>query len=472
MEPSPYLPTTRRFVNPIYLRVEDIREVRLRRRGRRAPLIEWQADGARALEHAPTCSTATPSGRAKRPALRDRLRPAPRRPARQARVRGLRAPARATGLRRLRDLVRAGRGARAALARLARATLQDPRSPAVRADARASWPTGSTSTVAAVGARRAARRGAAGGARAPGWRSASSTTWPSACTPRAPTPGRCPTCSPAASPSGRRRTRSTSRARTGASRRGGRTGSQELGYAPYRDMLRTVLRHAGGHPGRPRHRAVPAVVGARRDAPRTRAPTSATTTRRWSASSRWRRTGPAPSSSARTSARSSRGSATTCASAGMLGTSILWFERDGEGRPLPPEAWRELCLATVTTHDLPPTAGYLAGEHVELRERARPADPPGGARSAQADAAEPEAVLLDLLRERGLLRRRRHRAATWSRRCTGSSPGRRPGCSGCRAGRRRRRPARQNQPGTDEEYPNWRLPLADGRTASRCCSRT
>ena len=27
MEPSPYLPTTRRFVNPVYIRVEDIREV-------------------------------------------------------------------------------------------------------------------------------------------------------------------------------------------------------------------------------------------------------------------------------------------------------------------------------------------------------------------------------------------------------------------------------------------------------------
>ena len=26
MEPSPYLPTSRRFVNPLYLRVEDIHE--------------------------------------------------------------------------------------------------------------------------------------------------------------------------------------------------------------------------------------------------------------------------------------------------------------------------------------------------------------------------------------------------------------------------------------------------------------
>ena len=54
---------------------------------------------------------------------------------------------------------------------------------------------------------------------------------------------------------------------------------------------------------------------------------------------------------------------------GLLGTSILWFERDERRRPrCRPSSWRELCLATVTTHDLPPTAGYLAGEHVRLRD--------------------------------------------------------------------------------------------------------
>ncbi len=54
---------------------------------------------------------------------------------------------------------------------------------------------------------------------------------------------------------------------------------------------------------------------------------------------------------------------------GILGTSILWFERDSNGDPLPAERWRELCLASVTTHDLPPNAGYLTGEHVKLRDR-------------------------------------------------------------------------------------------------------
>ena len=29
-----------------------------------------------------------------------------------------------------------------------------------------------------------------------------------------------------------------------------------------------------------------------------------------------------------------------------------------------------------------------------------------------------------------------------------------------------------NQPGTDDEYPNWQLPLADGERRARSCSRT
>ena len=52
---------------------------------------------------------------------------------------------------------------------------------------------------------------------------------------------------------------------------------------------------------------------------------------------------------------------------GIMGVSILWFESQGD-TPKPPEAYRRLCLSSVTTHDLPPTAGYLAGEHIRLRD--------------------------------------------------------------------------------------------------------
>src|SRR5690606_13065536 len=46
---------------------------------------------------------------------------------------------------------------------------------------------------------------------------------------------------------------------------------------------------------------------------------------------------------------------------GILGTSVLWFEYDDNGGPLAARRWREYCMASVTTHDLPPTLAYLAG---------------------------------------------------------------------------------------------------------------
>lgn len=52
----------------------------------------------------------------------------------------------------------------------------------------------------------------------------------------------------------------------------------------------------------------------------------------------------------------------------VLGCAVEWFEQmDGKFRA--PADWREFSLASVNTHDLPPAAGYLAYEHVELRER-------------------------------------------------------------------------------------------------------
>lgn len=53
---------------------------------------------------------------------------------------------------------------------------------------------------------------------------------------------------------------------------------------------------------------------------------------------------------------------------GILGTSILWFEKDSGGWPLHPGDYRRACLAAVNTHDLPPTAGYLAGVQTTLRD--------------------------------------------------------------------------------------------------------
>jgi 4-alpha-glucanotransferase len=145
------------------------------------------------------------------------------------------------------------------------------------------------------------------------------------------------------------------------------------------------------------------------------------------------------------------------AARGILGTSILWFEGDDDGGPLPAERWRELCLASVTTHDLPPTAGFLAGDHVRLRDRlgllTRPLD-----EEVAADDAEREAWLGEV-RSRGLLPEgadveetvlalHRYLRLTPSRlRCVALTDA---------VGDRRT----QNQPGTIDEYPNWRVPLS------------
>jgi 4-alpha-glucanotransferase len=149
---------------------------------------------------------------------------------------------------------------------------------------------------------------------------------------------------------------------------------------------------------------------------------------------------------------------------GVLGTSVLWFEFDweGDGGPLPPERWREYCLASVTTHDLPPTAGYLAGDHVRLRHRlgllTRELD-----EELAADRAE-QAAWLGLLHERGLLGPGADEAATAAalHRVLIGAPSRLRLLALTDAVGERRA---QNQPGTVDQYPNWRVPLGgpDGR---------
>ncbi|MFD9389559.1 4-alpha-glucanotransferase [Streptomyces sp. NPDC060000] len=151
---------------------------------------------------------------------------------------------------------------------------------------------------------------------------------------------------------------------------------------------------------------------------------------------------------------------------GVLGTSVLWFERDweGDGRPLSPERWRADCLATATTHDLPSTAARLTGEHVELRDRlgllTRPVE------EERAEAANDTAEWLGLLTRLGLLagtgggsdRSSEEAEIQAVHRFLLGTPARMIGVW-LPDGVGDRRP--QNLPGTWDQYPNWRLPIAD-----------
>ncbi len=145
------------------------------------------------------------------------------------------------------------------------------------------------------------------------------------------------------------------------------------------------------------------------------------------------------------------------AARGILGTSVLWFEYlDGALRA--PERYREGVLATVNTHDLPPTAGYLAGEHVELRARLGLLEEP--VEQARESARHERADVLRLLRERGLVGEdpTEEEIVTALHVYLAASPSRLLGVALVDAVGERRT---QNQPGTYREYPNWQVPLAD-----------
>lgn len=145
---------------------------------------------------------------------------------------------------------------------------------------------------------------------------------------------------------------------------------------------------------------------------------------------------------------------------GVLGTSILWFEWTPDGRPLPPEDYRELCLASVTTHDLPPTGGYLDLAHVDLRAEL------GLLTRSVQEESELERVAIDkvtaALTERGLVPEGadRDEILVGLHRWITATPARLLGVAlSDLVGDKRI----INQPGTEDEYPNWRVPLSDAK---------
>ncbi len=451
LTPSPYLPTTRRFVNPLYLRVEDVAETAYLSSADRA-LVEWSAEQALALDTDDGPIDRDVVWAAKKAAL-DVVFAVPRTPARQSAFDDFR---RREG-RGLEDFAlwcalveRHGPGPWPA-------DLRDPAAPgALRARTELAdrvqffcWLQWLADQQLATVQRTAHEAGMSVGVMhdlAVGVHPRGADVW-------ALGPVLARGASVGAPPD--------------MYNQQGQDWSQppwhpgeleRVAYRPYRDMLRTVLRHAGAV-------RIDHIIGLFRLwwIPQGNAASDGTYVRY----DHEAMIGILALEAHRAGAvvigedlgNVEPGARRHLAERGVLGTSILWFEKGEGGGPLPPEQYRRLALSSVTTHDLPPTAGYLADEHVALRERLGLLTEPV-AQVRRAARLEREAVLA-ALHARGLVgdHPSEREVVEALHRYVLATPSVLVGVSLADAVGERRA---QNQPGTDQEYPNWRVPLADG----------
>jgi 4-alpha-glucanotransferase len=451
MTPSPYLPATRRFVNPLYIRVEDIRECAYLSSPDRA-LVEWAAEPAIALDDDPRQIDRDVAWTAKKAAL-EVVFAAPRSPARQQAFDeyvalenpGLETFALWCALtERYGGITGWPEQARDAASELV-AAARDELADRVTFYEWLQWVADEQLAAAQRAARDAGMRIGIMHDLAVGAHPEGADAWAL---------GEVMT------------TGATVGAPPDMYNQQGQDWSQppwhpealaRAGYRPYRDMIRTLLRHAGalridhviglfrlwwvprGHPAtqgayvRYDHEALVGILAL--EAHRAGAiiiGEDLGTVEPWVRD--------------------------YLAERGILGTSVLWFEKDHVGNPLAPEHYRRLALASVTTHDLPPTAGYLAGEHVALRARLGLLTKPVEEVAAEADDERERMVAA--LRGRGFIgdQPSEREVVEALHRWVLATPAVLVGVALTDSVGERRA---QNQPGTDREYPNWKVPLAD-----------
>jgi 4-alpha-glucanotransferase len=150
---------------------------------------------------------------------------------------------------------------------------------------------------------------------------------------------------------------------------------------------------------------------------------------------------------------------------GVFSYRVFYFERDGNGHFLPPEAYPPRAMATVTTHDLPTLAGFWQGHDLDLKRTLKLYPNAGLAEADAATREQDRRILLEDLGHRGLLGEG-----------AASNPETGDSCplelreavldylAQSRAALMEVRleeifgvPEQQNLPGTRQEHPNWRV---------------
>jgi 4-alpha-glucanotransferase len=151
----------------------------------------------------------------------------------------------------------------------------------------------------------------------------------------------------------------------------------------------------------------------------------------------------------------------------MLGSTVAWFTRewDEPGSPfVPPSRWPRNTFASISTHDLPTAYGFLAGVHVRDRAELKLLTESVEAERARAD--DDRRQLVEMLRTNAFLPDSPDRTRSrWPsdddivsamHAALAASPARLIAASFYDALGELRQP---NMPGTTDQYPNWRIPL-------------
>ncbi|MDO4913058.1 MAG: 4-alpha-glucanotransferase [Bifidobacteriaceae bacterium] len=154
---------------------------------------------------------------------------------------------------------------------------------------------------------------------------------------------------------------------------------------------------------------------------------------------------------------------------GILGVVVEWFTRQYDPEHhnpyADPETYRKYALASVTTHDMPPTAGYLEFEHVKIREELKLLT--GTVEEFQKSAEDERRAMLNLLVKKHKITEEEaeHVSDNVQKIVEGmhslllESPSLLLQAALVDGTGERRA---QNQPGTSgEQYPNWRIPLTN-----------
>ena len=157
----------------------------------------------------------------------------------------------------------------------------------------------------------------------------------------------------------------------------------------------------------------------------------------------------------------------------FYGMRVLWFERDRQGRFLPPQGYEADATALSTTHDLPTIAGWWTGRDIAWRRKvgATLADTKRAERTRAADRRKLWRALKDAGHAQGALPHAPSSVIDGSLSFLGETP-----CPlvivpaedllGLRE--------QPNLPGTIDQHPNWRRrlpPVFNSKTARRRATR-